>query len=459
MGLDWHAVDRWLMGEAWTGSNIKAHASVLCERIGPRWSSSAAEKEAVEYIQGQMRDDGLERVELEPFNCQTWAWSRAEARVVEAGTDIDILPFNRCPSFSVRGPIVDVGFGTPREVERCGAALKGAVAVMSLAFEPFTTPIPHAYRLISLAEAGAAAAVVEDKKTGGRMEYHSASDWRDPGLSEHVLPAVTTSREHGTLLRRLASEGRSLTLLVESTFSEAASWNVVGEITGSQWPEEHILLAGHHDTVYGSPGGNDNASGTIAVMETARVLAQARAQIGYTPGRSVRFVTFGAEEQKLQGSSAYVSRHHGPEVPPRLAINLDELSTGNIKGIVLAFPHLRDFIQGHLSAMGDGLKCHVMSQLDPSSDHFPFLRAGIDAAHLWRWRFVGRHADADFHHETADTSDKLNIRELKEYVGQLARILMRLSHVPPEAWPRNPVTPEQVRRRLETERGTVVRVF
>ena len=459
MGVDWRAVDRWLMGEAWTGSHIKAHASALCEHIGPRWSSSTAEKEAVEYIQGQMRADGLDRAELEPFKLQTWAWSRAEARVAGGDVGIDILPFNRCPSFSVRAPIVDVGFGTPREVEQCGSGLKGAVAVMSLAFEPFTTPIPHAYRLISLAEAGAAAAVVEEKKSGRRMEYHSASDWRDPELREHLLPAVTTSREHGALLRRFASEGRSLGLTVESTFYQATSWNVVGEIRGSRWPEEHILLGGHHDTVYGSPGGNDNASGTIAVMETARVLAQARAEIGCTPGRSIRFVTFGAEEQKFQGSSAYVNRHHGPEVPPRLAINLDELSTGNIKGVVLAFPHLRDFIQAQMGTMGDGLKCHVMSQLDASSDHFPFLRAGIDAAHLWRWRFVGRHADSDFHHETADTSDKLNIRELKEYVGQLGRILMRLSHVPPEEWPHNPVTPEEVQRRLEAERGTVVRVF
>jgi hypothetical protein len=212
--------------------------------------------------------------------------------------------------------------------------------------------------------------------------------------------------------------------------------------------------------VYGTPGGNDNASGIIAVMETARVLAQLQAAAGVGPGRSIRFVTFSAEEQKFQGSSAYVARHYGPGfAPPRLAINLDELSTGHIKGIVLAFPHLRELVQGQLDTMDDGLKCHVMSQLDATSDHFPFLRAGIDAAHLWRWRFHGRHADADFHHEPGDTLDKVNVRELKEYVGQLARILLRLSHLPPEAWPVNPATSKQVQTRLEAERGQVVRVF
>ena len=459
MNLDWRTIDRWLIGEAWTGSHVEAHVTELCSDIGPRWSSSEGEREAVEYIVGQMSADGLDKAEMEEYDLETWKWTNAEATVVEGGIPIDILPFNRCPSFPVVGFMTDVGYGTLREIEAVKDQLVDGVAVMSLGLEPFSPPMPLAYRLKAVAEAGALAVVVVESKDGGRMEYHSASDWRDPDLNEHPLPTVTTTREHGALLRRYALEGRTLSISVESEFYTAPSTNVVGEITGTLWPGEHLLLGGHHDTVYGSPGGNDNASGTIAVMETARVLAQLREQTGIGLGRSIRFVTFSAEEQKFQGSSAYVSRHYGLETPPRLAINLDELSTGSMKGVVLAFPHLRDFVQAQLDLMDDGLKCHVMSQLDASSDHFPFLKAGIDAAHLWRWRFHGRHADSDYHHEPADTADKLNVRELKEYVGQLARLLIRLSHEDPEAWPENPVSPDEVQQRLEAERGQVVRVY
>jgi acetylornithine deacetylase/succinyl-diaminopimelate desuccinylase-like protein len=268
-----------------------------------------------------------------------------------------------------------------------------------------------------------------------------------------------TSREDGALLRRLARVGKTLHLEVESRFYGARSANVAGLLEGTRWPEEHLVLGGHHDTVYGSPGGNDNASGTIAVLETARVLAQLRAQMGVAPGRTIRFVTYGAEEQGFRGAFADVERHYGGAVRPRLAINLDELSTGHFKGLVLAFPHLRALVQGQLDALGDGLQCHVMSQLDPTSDHYPYLRAGIDAAHAWRWRFYGRHADCEYHHERGDSADKVNVRELKEYVGQMARLLLRLSHVPPEGWPENPVTRGQVEARLEKERGSVVRVF
>ena len=45
--LNWTEIDRWLMGEAWTGSHIVENVRHLCEVIGPRWSSSAAEGEAI----------------------------------------------------------------------------------------------------------------------------------------------------------------------------------------------------------------------------------------------------------------------------------------------------------------------------------------------------------------------------------------------------------------------------
>jgi hypothetical protein len=459
MRLDWRTLDRWMMGEAWSGSRIDTHLTELCDRIGPRWSSSEAEWAATHYIRDQMQSAGLEQVAAEEYPLDTWSWRKAEACVVEDTRPIGLLPFNRCPPFDLQAPIVDVGYGTPREIRAARTNLPGAVAVMAMAHEPFTQPLPHSERLKLLAKAGAAAAVAVETKSGRRMEYHSASDWREPGRHEHPLPTVVTSREDGTLLRQLARAGKTLHLQVDSQFYTAQSANVVGVLNGTRWPEEHLLLGGHHDTVYDSPGGNDNASGTIAVLETARVLATLRAEAGIGPGRSIRFATYSAEEQGFQGASAYVERHYGPEVRPRLAVNLDELSTGPMKGMVLGFPHLRELVQRQFDTMNDGLQCHVMAQLDPTSDHFPFLQAGIDAAFLWRWRFHGRHADAEFHHERGDTSDKVNVRELKEYVGQLARVLLRLSHVPPGEWPENPVTPAQVQARLEAERGTVVRVF
>ncbi|GEM_PF-236775 len=489
MAIIWHEADRWLIGEAWAGSHIGQHATELCSRIGPRWGSSPGDRRAAEYIRSQMQLTGMAGPRVEEFTIQTWDHTRAEATVAGSGQTVRVLPFNRTPPVNVTGPVVDVGYGTGREVDaaaeqrpstgsgRTRLGLKGAIAIMTMAHEPFTPLITHADRLKLLAQAGAAACICVDRKSGGRVEYHSASDWRDPGLDEHPLPTVATPREGGAALRQVAAEGGSLSLVVESRFYDAPAWNTVADLPGALWPDEHILLAGHHDTVHGSPGGNDNASGAIAVLETARVIAALAQATGVRPGRTLRFATWSGEEQKLQGSAAYVRAHYageaftwpdgydagslsaGPEKPPRFALNLDELSTGNMKGVVLNFPHLRDFMQRQLDSLGEGFKCHVLEHLDPYSDHFPFALAAINSGFLWRWRFVGKHPDSDYHHEPGDTADKINVRELKEYVGFLARFLLRLSHVPPGDWPANPETPQRVQARLRVERQSVLRTM
>ena len=152
-------------------------------------------------------------------------------------------------------------------------------------------------------------------------------------------------------------------------------------------------------------------------------------------------------------------RHYGDDPRPRLMINLDELGTGTMKGVALQFPELRPLVQRVLDEMGEGLKCHVMAQMDASGDMFPFARAGIHSAMLWRWRFVGRHPDTAFGHSSSDTPDKIRVRELKEYAGLLARVLLRLSHVPPSDWPEAQLDLAAIEKRIADERGSVVRTM
>lgn len=454
---DWRKTDRWLVGEAWTGSLIAEHAIQLCDVIGPRWASSAAERQCARYIFDQFASSDLTPQEQE-FQMQTWSHGEPSARLLPGSISIDLVPYFRCPSISITAPIVDGGFGTREGLARLeDNDLRGAVAIMASKHEPFTTSIPVPDRLRLLAARGVAVAMVIDAKDGGRMEYRWGHDMREDGFRDPPLPTVTISREHGALLRKWA--GNTIEISVETQFSEASTANVVAEISGAQWPQEHLVIGAHHDTVFGSPGGNDNGSGVSALLETARILGEWCHSTGQLPGRTIRFVSFSAEEQSLQGSAAYVDANYssGETQKPRLAINLDELSTGYMKGLVLGFPHLRELVQSQFDEMGDGLVCHVMPQLDGGSDHFSFFRAGIDAAHVWRWRFHGSNPDALFHHEAADTADKINMRELREHVGCLTRLLLRLSDLPPDRWPRNDITFEDVGRQLQRERNSVAR--
>lgn len=89
-------------------------------------------------------------------------------------------------------------------------------------------------------------------------------------------------------------------------------YNVTASIEGTDYPDSVCILGSHYDSITGSgdpfaiaPGAHDNASGTAATLEIARVLKKT----GFSPKRTIRFVAFGAEELGLFGSYSFVSKY------------------------------------------------------------------------------------------------------------------------------------------------------
>ncbi len=90
------------------------------------------------------------------------------------------------------------------------------------------------------------------------------------------------------------------------------SYNMIGEIFGSDKKDEVIMLGGHLDSWHAATGATDNAIGCATMMEAARILRA----IGVKPRRTIRVACWSGEEQGLLGSQAYVRRHFGTiEVP------------------------------------------------------------------------------------------------------------------------------------------------
>ncbi len=460
MKIDLRRADHWIMGEAWVESSIPAHVQALCDEIGVRWGGSEGERRAARYISGRFEEYGLGGVREDEFPLRSWRCDSSSISVVgEEDWVIDVRPTLFCPGVEVMGPLVDVGFGMPHEIDRVRGRLAGSVALVDSGYEPFSPPRTFDTRLLDLSDAGVCAVITPSPHGGRRTMHMSTNDWRDGQPSAGPLPVVQTSREDGARLRNRAAGNVSVCVRVGASEVDATSRNVMGDLRGSRWPEEHLVLGAHFDTTPDSFGGNDNGSGSSVVMETARILAGLGRELGMRPGRSIRFVAFGSEEQTFQGSAAYVEREHGPSPLPRLTLNLDELATGNVKGVVLQFPELRELVQGELDTMNEGFRCHVMAQFDASGDMFPFARAGAHSGMLWRWRFVGRHPDVAFGHSDSDTADKVRVRELKEYAGFLARLLLRLSWISPDDWPENTLDAGEIARRIEAERGSFVRTM
>jgi hypothetical protein len=218
--------------------------------------------------------------------------------------------------------------------------------------------------------------------------------------------------------------------------SRGISFNAAGLLEGSDpvLKRETILITAHYDhlgvrngRVY--PGANDNASGTVAVMELARLFAASARR----PRRSLLFIVFGSEEELMLGSFYYTAHPLRPLTETRAVLNLDMIGRNethipqsegvlqipadtrnglNLVGAIYS-PDLRAVIERENRAIGLELdtkfdRDHLLNALF-RCDHLPFLVAGIPAV----WLFGGFHPG---YHEPSDTTEALNFPKMEKVI-------------------------------------------
>jgi len=111
-------------------------------------------------------------------------------------------------------------------------------------------------------------------------------------------------------------------------WNNTTQYDVVATIPGTVYPDTYIIVGGHHDSITNdnptvfAPGADDNASGSVAAIEMARVMMAT----GFQPKCSIRFVTFAAEEFGLWGSKAYAQMAQNTGMDIRLMINHDMIA-------------------------------------------------------------------------------------------------------------------------------------
>ena len=230
------------------------------------------------------------------------------------------------------------------------------------------------------------------------------------------------------------------------------SLNAAGFLRGADpaLAAETVLLTAHYDHlgIHGGrvyPGANDNASGTVGVMELARMFAA-----GPRPRRSLLFVVFGSEEEGLLGSYYYVEHPLRPLSTTRAVLNLDMIARDEAhipqsRGVVDIPDDTRNEInlvgvfyspdlKAAIAAANGGAGLEISTKFDRDHDlnalfrcdHFPFLLHDVPAT----WFFGGWHPG---YHEPSDTIARLNFAKLEKVVnlaGRTARGLADAEHPP-----------------------------
>ena len=178
------------------------------------------------------------------------------------------------------------------------------------------------------------------------------------------------------------------------------SANVVAELPGSDPAAGIVFIGAHHDTQADSVGADDNGSAVAGIMELARALAPLKHR------RTIRLISFGAEEQLSVGSAVYVRRHR-EELIQRggVIFNLD--SYGSLLGwnTLSGSGSVELDTQLALCFKKEGQYFRREQGVMPYADHFPFNAAGIPGLTLMRLNCAtGRF----FHHRADDDMSRLD---------------------------------------------------
>ncbi|RIH82413.1 Aminopeptidase YwaD [Calidithermus terrae] len=351
--------------------------------IGPRVAGSPAAAQAAEYLAAQARAAGY-AVEFQPFS---YTRSRDTGSSLSLGpTRLEALALSGSPGGTFEAPLQAVP-GVGAAGDYAGLDVRGKIVVVRRGVIPFLEKARQA------AAQGAVAVVVVNNEPGAvRGTYGGVGP----------IPGVTVSGSEGEAL--FARSGERARLVVGAVLEQAQARNVIARRPDSSAPS--VVVGGHYDSVQGAPGANDNASGTVTVLELARSLA------GEGWAKDVWYVWFDGEEDGLWGSRNFVQAFPERVRGLKAMLNLDMVG-------VRASPAL--------GVGGDAALLRLLEQSGAQfndignsggSDHVPFAQAGVPVL-FFHWGI-----DPNYHQPTDTVADPKLLAETAVAVrAALERIL------------------------------------
>jgi carboxypeptidase Q len=159
-----------------------------------------------------------------------------------------------------------------------------------------------------------------------------------------AVPTVVLRNEDYGRIERLMGDNETVKLefnIVNQSFPKGTtSYNVAGEIPGTDKADEIVMLGGHLDSWHAATGATDNAIGSSMMLEAARIIHA----LGLKPRRTIRVALWSGEEEGLLGSAAYVKQHFGTFEDPKpeyakldCYFNIDS-GTGRVRGASIFGP-------------------------------------------------------------------------------------------------------------------------
>jgi hypothetical protein len=423
----------------------------LTDVIGPRLTGSASMRRANDWTAQKFREYGMDSTWLESWRFgRTWERGPATMRMVAPhqrwlhGASWAWAPGTNGP---VSGDVVYVDAKSGADFrQRFTGKLRGKWVLTRTAANVWNPDGPPMARADSAradsirrsaAGMGRSNAFVRDSLNvllaaervagmiGTGAKEHGLFSMSGSPARVYPFPYVITDNESFSQMHRLLARGERVAVEIDvrNTLGTDSTvvYNTIAEIRGSERPDEVVLLGAHLDSWDLATGTTDNATGSIAVLEAARILKAS----GVRPRRTIRFALFSGEEQGLYGSRMY-ARDHAGELGKAQAVLVLDNGTGRITGMSLQgrneLAQLWRDVFAPIESLGP---FRIQARNKGGTDHLPFLSHGVPAFNFDQESRGYDHT----HHSQVDTFDHAVIPDVIQAATVMAATAYQLANV------------------------------
>lgn len=402
----WAPAAERLVGAALVDDTAYRRLEWLSDRIGCRLSGSPALEKAVDWAESEMRKDGLDDVHRERCRVPRWVRGRESATLLEpTERRLMALGLGNSVGTPAGGITAEVAVVTSfSELDALGeAGVRGKIVLFLVPFTKYGETV--AYRVAGpsrAAKLGAVAALVRSVTPVSLATPHTGTLHYDEAAPK--IPAAALAIEDAELIARCRARGETVRVHLEMEAHwgpDAESANVVGEVRGSERPDEVVLLGGHLDSWDVGQGSNDDGGGAIVSWEAVRLVRR----LGLKPRRTLRCVLFTNEENGGAGAKAYLAAHESELARFVLAIESDSgIARPSGFGLAASASAASRARVQEIAALLRGIGASGVAPEGGGADVGPLMEHGVLGGSLW----VDESHYFDVHHTNADTFEKID---------------------------------------------------
>ena len=313
-----------MANEILTQGTAYKNLEFICKKIGPRLSGSANAAKAIQATTAMLKEAGADTVYLQP--CMVPHWVRGGKDVASAfylqaskqginvsriQKELDVVALGNSigtGTTAVSAEVIVVN--SFDELEKRSAEVKGKIVFYNYKFNDTYVNTFLSYRDAGqyrgqgpsrAARYGAKAVIIRSMSHAADNNPHTGATRYDSNFAK--IPAVAIGlRDADWLSEQVKKGGVSATIKTNGHFlPDTIGHNVIGELKGTEFPDQIITIGGHLDSWDNCEGAHDDGAGCVQTIEILRAFKA----IGYRPKRTIRFVLFANEENGLRGGNKY----------------------------------------------------------------------------------------------------------------------------------------------------------